>query len=184
MPFNASWWNSTDYPDPSDDPNVEIVRVTGISTDTLTITRAQEGTSASTKNTSAKTYKLVAGASAKTLDDLVSQGAWRVSFDGQGNVLDSAAPKAYRPVGAAGTIAQVALVGDVSGSVTVKRYTPSGGALGSATTLGTIALSSAVHNRDTTLSGWTTSVSAGDVLEISIGGTIASLTHLDVHIST
>jgi hypothetical protein len=27
-PFNATWWNSTDYPDPSDDPNVEIVRVT------------------------------------------------------------------------------------------------------------------------------------------------------------
>ena len=23
-----TWWNSTDYPDPSDDPNSEIVRVT------------------------------------------------------------------------------------------------------------------------------------------------------------
>lgn len=40
----------TNYPDPSDDPYVEIVRVTGISTDTLTVTRAQEGTSASNKN--------------------------------------------------------------------------------------------------------------------------------------
>jgi hypothetical protein len=58
-PFNAVWWNSSSYPDPSDDPNVEVVRVTAISTDTLTITRAQEGTSASTKNTGS-TYKIIA----------------------------------------------------------------------------------------------------------------------------
>ena len=29
-PFNATWWNSTDFADPSDDPNVEIVRVTAL----------------------------------------------------------------------------------------------------------------------------------------------------------
>src|SRR5690349_12262866 len=57
--YNLVWWNSTDYGDPSDDPNVEIVRVTAKSSDTLTITRAQESTSASTKNTSTKTYKMV-----------------------------------------------------------------------------------------------------------------------------
>jgi hypothetical protein len=68
-PFNATWWNFTDYPDPTDDPNVEIVRVTAISTDTLTITRAQEGTSASTKNTGGKTYKLVAGLTAKVVNE-------------------------------------------------------------------------------------------------------------------
>jgi len=68
VPFNATWWNSTDYPDPSDDPNVEIVRVTGISSDTFTITRAQDGTSASTKNIGGKTYKLSAGLTAKTLN--------------------------------------------------------------------------------------------------------------------
>jgi len=67
-PFNATWWNSTDYPDPSDDPNVEIVRVTNISTDTLTVTRAQESTSASTKNTGSKTYRMIAGITAKTLN--------------------------------------------------------------------------------------------------------------------
>jgi len=63
-PFNVVWWNSTDYTDPSDDPNVEIVRVTAISTDTLTVTRAQESTSASTKNTASKTYKMIAGLTA------------------------------------------------------------------------------------------------------------------------
>lgn len=44
-PFNATIWPNNALPDPS---NSEIVRVTGISTDTLTITRAQESTSART----------------------------------------------------------------------------------------------------------------------------------------
>lgn len=68
--FNLTWWNSTDYSDPSDDPNVEIVRCTARSTDTLTVTRAQEGTSGSNKNTSAKTYKMMLTMSKKTMDDL------------------------------------------------------------------------------------------------------------------
>jgi hypothetical protein len=54
--YNLTWWDATTYPSPEDDPNVEIVRVTGKSTDTLTVTRAQEGTSASTKNTGGSTY--------------------------------------------------------------------------------------------------------------------------------
>lgn len=78
VPFNVVWWNSTDYSDPSDDPNVEIVRVTARSTDTLTVTRAQEGTSGSTKNTSAKTYKMIAGLTA-------------LSFNGVPNTLYSTA---------------------------------------------------------------------------------------------
>ncbi len=68
VPFNVVWWNSTDYADPSDDPNVEIVRVTARTTDTLTVSRAQEGTSASTKNTSGKTYKMIAGLTAKVIN--------------------------------------------------------------------------------------------------------------------
>lgn len=43
--FNLVLWDKATYPDPSDDPNVEIVRCTARSTDTLTITRGQEGTS-------------------------------------------------------------------------------------------------------------------------------------------
>ena len=72
-PFNATWWNDTDYPDPSDDPNVEIVRVTAKATDALTVTRAQESTSASTKNTASKTYRMIAGLTAKSFNvDLAS----------------------------------------------------------------------------------------------------------------
>jgi len=64
-PFNAVIYNSTDYTRPSDDPSREIVRVTAISTDTFTISRGQEGTSAANHNTSGKVYKLVAGMTAE-----------------------------------------------------------------------------------------------------------------------
>lgn len=66
-PFNMTWWNSTDYFDPADDPNVEIVRVTGVSGDSIVVLRAQESTSASTKNTADKTYTLLLGLTALTL---------------------------------------------------------------------------------------------------------------------
>lgn len=59
--FNAVWWNSTDYSDPSDDPNVEIVRVTNITGDVLTVTRAQEGTAAVAHNTAGKIYSMIEG---------------------------------------------------------------------------------------------------------------------------
>lgn len=68
--FNLVWWNSTDYGDPSDDPNKEIVRCTALSGDTLTITRAQEGTVASIKNLPGKTYKMVLSVTAKVFTDL------------------------------------------------------------------------------------------------------------------
>jgi len=70
-PFNAVWWNATDYPDPSDDPTVEIIRVTVVTTDTLTITRAQEGTAAEDHNVAGKTYALVAGLTARTITEMI-----------------------------------------------------------------------------------------------------------------
>jgi hypothetical protein len=70
-PFNAVWWNATDYPDPSDDLGVEIIRVTAKSTDTLTITRAQEGTAAEDHNVAGKTYNLIAGMTARTITETV-----------------------------------------------------------------------------------------------------------------
>lgn len=70
--FNLVWWNSTDYPNPKDDPNVEIVRVTARSTDTLTVTRAQESTSGTTKNTGGKTYLMALVPTTKMMDDIES----------------------------------------------------------------------------------------------------------------
>jgi len=77
--FNVVWWNSTDYGDPADDPNVEIVRVTAISTDTLTVLRSQEDTSATTKNTGSKTYKMVLALTKKTIDAL--DGRYTFKYD-------------------------------------------------------------------------------------------------------
>lgn len=70
--YNLTWWDSTNYPDPSDDPNVEIVRVTAYDTsaNTLTVTRAQESTTASDKNTSGATYKMILAPTKKTIDDI------------------------------------------------------------------------------------------------------------------
>jgi hypothetical protein len=82
--FNCTWWDSTAYADPSDDPNAEIVRVTNISTDTLTITRGAEsatgGGAASTKNTAGHVYKLILGITAKMITDIGSnlQKPWRL----------------------------------------------------------------------------------------------------------
>ncbi len=69
-PFNLVWWNYTDYGDPSDDPSVEIVRCTARTTDTLTIVRAQEGTSDVNHNTSLKTYKVILALTAKMIVDV------------------------------------------------------------------------------------------------------------------
>ncbi|GJQ59791.1 MAG: hypothetical protein D8M57_13255 [Candidatus Scalindua sp. AMX11] len=68
--YNLVWYNWTDYKDPADDPNVEIVRVTNRVTDTLTVTRAQEGTTGTTKNTASKTYKMALAVTKKMVDDI------------------------------------------------------------------------------------------------------------------
>lgn len=71
VPFNATIWNSTDYTSPDDAyhaGHAERVRVTAISTNTLTLTRAQENTSAVALNVAGKTYKMVAGLGAKDIN--------------------------------------------------------------------------------------------------------------------
>lgn len=77
--FNLSWWNFTDYPNPADDPNREIVRCSARSTDTLTIVRPASGNdyndegsenTAKTHNTSGKTYKMVLSFTKKAYDDI------------------------------------------------------------------------------------------------------------------
>jgi len=45
FPFILTIWDSNTYPDPGNDPGMEIVKCTNRSNDTLTIVRAQENTS-------------------------------------------------------------------------------------------------------------------------------------------
>lgn len=77
--FNLVWWNATDYPDPADDPDVEIPRVTARTTDTLTIVRPAVGNSyngetsdntAKNHNTAGKTYKMILAPTYKTFNDI------------------------------------------------------------------------------------------------------------------
>lgn len=64
VPFNATIWPAASQPTPA---NAEIVRVTAISTDTLTITRAQESSSARTVIVG---DQIAATITAKTLTDV------------------------------------------------------------------------------------------------------------------
>jgi hypothetical protein len=74
-PFNATIWNSTDFPDPSDDPDVEIIRVSAITADTFdTIARGQEGTDARDHDAEGKTYQIVAGITAKVVNEDLNYG--------------------------------------------------------------------------------------------------------------
>ena len=75
--FYLTWWNDTDYPDPSDDPNRERVRVTASNAgaNTITIVRAQDGTSASTKNEPGKTYKMVQAFAKRNYDAISDHGS-------------------------------------------------------------------------------------------------------------
>lgn len=66
VPFNATIWPASTMPTPA---NAEIVRVTNITTDTLTITRAQEGTSARTVIVG---DQIAATVTKLTFDDVVS----------------------------------------------------------------------------------------------------------------
>ena len=68
--YNAVLWDSSVYGNPAKDANVEIVRVTGKSTNTLTITRAQESTADVDHNTGGHTYSLAISLTEKTLDDI------------------------------------------------------------------------------------------------------------------
>ena len=71
--FNITWWDESVFSDPSDDPNVEIVRVTARVTDVLTVTRAQEGTADTSKNTGGSTYKMVLSPTKKLPNDIQTQ---------------------------------------------------------------------------------------------------------------
>jgi hypothetical protein len=71
-PFNVVIWNATDYPDPSDYPIVEIIRVGTKTGDVLSdLDRGQEGTAAEDHNVAGKTYNLIAGITARTITEMV-----------------------------------------------------------------------------------------------------------------
>ena len=68
--YNCVIWEISNYGNPADDPNKEIVRATALSGNTLTITRAQESTIASNHNTGGETYAIANVLTKKMIDDI------------------------------------------------------------------------------------------------------------------
>jgi hypothetical protein len=91
--FNLVWYNSTDYKDPADDPYYEIVRCTGLTADTTTVARAQEGTSAHNHNIVGKIHSMKMSVTAKIITDLrtvvlkdPANHYWQLSVDASGSL--------------------------------------------------------------------------------------------------
>lgn len=99
-PFNLVWWNGTTYSSPVLDPDAEIVRCTIVNSgaNTITVTRAQEGTAATAKNTAGATYYMILAITEKMINDI--QTGLRLPYQ-------------YQP-----------LIGAIDGINTVYTFTP------------------------------------------------------------
>lgn len=114
-------------------------------------------------------------ATIQSVIDLVTVGQTRVFgvvIDGNG-VVPSTGVKGYWRSPYAGTISKVTIMADVSGNAVVDlwkdvwaNYPPVDA--DSITASAPVTLSSAIKNEDSTLSGWTTSISAGDVFGFNL----------------
>ncbi len=137
------------------------------STDTTTTDRSD--------GTTWQTYADVAAAAART-------GSISLIIDGGGSAITTGV-KAYLEVPVACTITVATLLADVSGSVVIDlwkvayaSYPPT--VTNTITASAKPTISSAVKSRLTTLTGWTTAVSAGDILAVNVdsASTIKKLT--------
>jgi hypothetical protein len=152
---------------------IEIVKVTARSSDTLTVTRAQESTSAGTFAIGEVfDLRLTAGGLAGLAAGTTPP--FGACFDGAGLPLTlfGATKVRYGPIKADGTVSKVALVADQAGSVTigVKKCARSSypGSLADVTGGHDVVLSLAAQTEDSTLTGWTTSFSADDIFEFEL----------------
>jgi len=68
--YNVVFWNAKDYARAEDDPSKEILRVTAKGGTTLTITRAQEGTSQGDHVLEGNVYKIALTVTAKAISDI------------------------------------------------------------------------------------------------------------------
>ena len=106
----------------------------------------------------------------------------RITIDGGGAVITTGAKKIYLSVPYTGTITKVRCLADVSGSITVDfwkdtyaNFPPVAADKISASAPAT--LSSAQKSEDSTLTGWTTSVTTGDIIEVSVA-TVSTVTRV------
>lgn len=125
------------------------------------------------------------------IDELAASGGGSgtitigASFDGQGSAL-VVGSKCYVRVPVACTITEATALADQSGSVVVDvwkdtyaNYPPTDA--DSITASAPITISSAIKSTDTTLTGWTKTVTAGDVLAFNIDS-CSTITRLQVQL--
>jgi hypothetical protein len=175
-PFFATVWPVSVSPDSS---NAEIVKVTGVSTDTFTIVREQEGTSARSITVG---DQIIAGLTAGLFSE--SQiGAVGITIDGAGSVLTTGF-KGSIMVPYSGMIESVTVLADQTGSIQIDiwkdiytNFPPTDD--DSITALAVPAISSGVKYQDTSLTGWTKAVSAGDIIGFNIDS-VSAITKVTV----
>lgn len=113
----------------------------------------------------------------------------RVTLDGNGTVLTTGAKTVYVSVPFDCTIDKVRLLADVTGSVVVDiwkdtyaNYPPTNADTITASAKPT--LSSAIKYEDATLTGWTTALTAGDILEVELESvSLITKLHIDLFVS-
>jgi len=121
-----------------------------------------------------------------TLSDVNGVNAIGYTIDGNGNVITTGITGAGIRIPFACTITSVTLLADVSGSIkidilkdTYANYIFTSGSI-CASALPEI--SSATKYEDTTLTGWTTSVAAGDVFRFSVDASVTPVSITNVAI--
>jgi hypothetical protein len=125
------------------------------------------------------------GLDADSVDGISGAGMTRIigfTIDGDGSVLTTGAKKAYVTVPFAGTIVAWTLLADQAGDVVVDvwkdvlaNFPPT--VADTITAAAKPTLSAASSGTSSTLTGWTTAVAAGDVLEVNVDS-VATITKL------
>ncbi|MEI6500192.1 MAG: hypothetical protein WCP21_04100 [Armatimonadota bacterium] len=155
-PFLLTVWDRDTYPDPGDDANMEIVEVTAVASNALTIVRGQEGTADVAHGSGEAAANLLTAGTVKQIEDAIDGGPRQIVF----TLPAVAGAQAIVRLGCAGTLTSAVIMGDVSGSTVVDVWKSSYGdypptASNSITASAKPTLSSQITNTDSTLTGWT-----------------------------
>ena len=175
VPFNCVLFNSTDYSSPIEDPYKELVRVTAISGNYLSVSRAQEGTTAFPHNQYGKTYTLLNTITKKTIDDIrdaieISGSSAYINASGDSMTGTLTGPLFVGTVVSGGSILGTSGTFGTLNASTISGTIVSGGSI--VGTNGTFGTLNANVLSGTTVNG--TTVTGGSILGDSIYGTTIS----------
>lgn len=114
----------------------------------------------------------------------------RIVLDGGGSAITTGAKKAYLSVPAACTIVKWRILADVSGSIvldlwkdTYANYPPT--VADTITASAKPTLTTAIKAESSTLTGWTTALAAGDIIEVNVDSiTAVTKVYLDLFVTT